>query len=52
MILFAYITPQSFSQSYRRFEQNSYVHTFSEYSRTSGIGFPYHARHSYFYQAT
>ena len=51
MRLFVNITPSSFVQSNRRFERNSYVHTFSTYSNTNGIGFPY-LRHSYFYKAS
>lgn len=42
---------QSFVQSYRRFERNSYVHT-SSTSDTAGIGFPHHYSHSYFYRAS
>lgn len=51
MRLFGNITSSSFIQSIRRFEHNSYVHTFSTYSYTNGIGFPY-LRHSYFYKAS
>ena len=39
MNLNMHITSQSFVQSYRRFERNSYVHT-SSTSDTAGIGFP------------
>lgn len=38
MRLYMHITSQSFVQSYRRFERNSYVHT-SSTSDTAGIGF-------------
>lgn len=38
MNLNMHITSQSFVQSYRRFERNSYVHT-SSTSDTAGIGF-------------
>ena len=47
MNLNMHITSQSFVQSYRRFERNSYVHT-SSTSDTAGIGFPHHYSHSYF----
>ena len=47
-----HITSQSFVQSYRRFEQNCYVHTFSTSEHTSGIGFPRYSEHSYFCQAS
>lgn len=43
MNLNMHITSQSFVQSYRRFERNSYVHT-SSTSDTAGIGFPHHFR--------
>lgn len=46
-----HITSQSFVQSYRRFERNSYVHT-SSTSDTAGIGFPHHYSHSYFYRVS
>ncbi len=45
-------TSQSFVQSYRRFERNSYVHTFSTSSAKNGIGLSCQYKHSYFYQAT
>ena len=51
MNLNMHITSQSFNQSYRRFERNSYVHT-SSTSDTAGIGFPHHYSHSYFYRAS
>ncbi len=51
MNLNMHITSQSFVQSYRRFERNSYVHT-SSTSDTAGIGFPYHYSHSYFYRVS
>ena len=51
MNLNMHITSQSFVQSYRRFERNSYVHT-SSTSDTAGIGFPHHYSHSYFYRAS
>ena len=52
MNLNMHITSQSFVQSYRRFERNSYVHT-SSTSDTAGIGFPHHHySHSYFYRAS
>ena len=51
MRLYMHITSQSFVQSYRRFERNSYVHT-SSTSDTTGIRFPYHYSHSYFYRAS
>ena len=44
MRLYMHITSQSFVQSYRRFERNSYVHT-SSTSDTAGIGFPHHYSH-------
>ena len=47
MNLNMHITSQSFVQSYRRFERNSYVHT-SSTSDTAGIGFPHHYSHSSF----
>ena len=47
--LYAHKTSQSFVQSYRSFERNSYVHT-SSTSDTAGIGFPHHYSHSYFYR--
>lgn len=52
MRLFANITSQAFSQSYRSFEKDRCVHTFSEYSRTSGLGFLHNKRHRYLYQAS
>ena len=52
MRLFTHITTLSFTQSYRRFEQSSYVHTFRTNSRTYGIGFLHHTRHSYFFMAS
>mgnify|MGYP006900493650 FL=1 len=51
MRLYMHITSQSFVQSYRRFERNSYVHT-SSTTDTAGIGFPHHYSHSYFYRAS
>ena len=51
MNLNMHITSQSFVQSYRRFERNSYVHT-SSTSDTAGIGFPHHYSHSYFYRVS
>ena len=51
MRLYMHITSQSFVQSYRRFERNSYVDT-SSTSDTAGIGFPHHYAHSYFYRAS
>lgn len=51
MRLYMHITSQSFVQSYRSFERNSYVHT-SSTSDTAGIGFPHHYSHSYFYRAS
>ena len=51
MRLYMHITSQSFVQSYRRFERNSYVHT-SSTSDTAGIGFPHHYSHSYFYRVS
>ena len=51
MNLNMHITSQSFVQSYRRFERNSYVHK-SSTSDTAGIGFPYHYSHSYFYRVS
>jgi len=52
MNLNMHITSQSFVQSYRRFEQSCYVHTYSTSEHTSGIGFPRYFEHSYFYQAS
>ena len=54
MNLNMHITSQSFVQSYRRFERNSYVHTSSTSSTsdTAGLGFPHHYSHSYFYRAS
>lgn len=54
MNLNMHIKSQSFVQSYRRFERNSYVHTSSTSSTsdTAGIGFPHHYSHSYFYRAS
>ena len=51
MRLYMHITSQSFVQSYRSFERNSYVHT-SSTSDTAGIGFPHHYSHSYFYRVS
>ena len=51
MRLYMHITSQSFVQSYRRFERNSYVHT-SSTTDTTGIGFPHHYSHSCFYRAS
>ena len=51
MRLYMLITSQSFVQSYRRFERNSYVHI-SSTTDTAGIGFPHHYSHSYFYRAS
>ena len=51
MNLNMHITSQSFVQSYRRFERNSYVHT-SSTADTAGIGFPHHYSHSYFYRVS
>lgn len=45
-------TPQSFVQSYRRFERSSYVHPFGTSPYTDGIGFPRQYEHSYFYRAS
>ena len=52
MNLNMHITSQSFVQSYRCFEQNCYVHTFSTSEHISGIGFPRYSEHSYFCQAS
>ena len=52
MNLNMHITSLSFVQSYRRFEQSCYVHTFSTSEHTSGIGFPRYLEHSYFCQAS
>lgn len=51
MRLYMHMTSQSFVQSYRRFERNSYVHI-SSTTDTAGIGFPHHYSHSYFYRAS
>lgn len=51
MRLYMHITSQSFVQSYRRFERNSYVHT-SSTTDTTGMGFPHHYSHSYFYRVS
>lgn len=45
-------TSQSFVQSYRRFERNSYVHIFSTSSAKDSIGLPRQYKYSYFYQAS
>ena len=45
-------TPQSFVQSYRRFERSSYVHPFGTSPNTTGMGFPHQDKHSYFYPAS
>ena len=50
MIPNMHITSHSFAQRYRRFEQNSYVHSFST-SYTDGTGFPHYHLHSFFYRA-
>lgn len=50
MIFNMHITSRSFAHSYRRFEQNCYVHTFST-SYTNGIGFLHYHLHSHFYRA-
>ena len=50
MKLNMYIIFHTFAQSYRCFEQNNYVHTFST-SYTNGIGFSHHQSHSYFHRA-
>ena len=49
MRLFVHTQP-AFVQSFRRFEQNAYVHQFCV--RAVGVGFPRHQGHCYCYRAS